>query len=180
MMSDRQPACVIVESVFLTTCRFVAGGAFLLAAVMKLRDPQTFMLSIKAFELTPVVFVPFLAYAIPWMEIVAGLALIYGFWSRSAAILAGAIYTLFTLALGYVLLGGGDVDCGCFGGLFGAGTVTWTSIARNLVFLAACAAIVARGPGRLSVDTMLGEPDYSTSTEQVPTAEAGLAAEQAS
>jgi uncharacterized membrane protein YphA (DoxX/SURF4 family) len=135
----------------LTTCRFLAGGAFLLAATMKLKDPQLFMLSIE-----PSALVPFFAYAIPWTEIVAGLLLVYGFWSRAAGVVGVVLYGVFTAALAWVYLSGADVDCGCFGGLFGRGDVGPASLLRNTIFIACSAAVVLRGAGAASLDHVLG------------------------
>ncbi|MDK2973462.1 MAG: hypothetical protein PWP23_3217 [Candidatus Sumerlaeota bacterium] len=144
------------KTIVLTTCRFLAGGAFLLAATMKLQDPQLFMLSIDAFGLVPSALVPFFAYAIPWTEIVAGLLLVYGFWSRAAGVVGVGLYGVFTAALAWVYLSGADVDCGCFGGLFGRGDVGPFSLVRNTIFIACSAVVVLRGAGAASLDHVLG------------------------
>jgi hypothetical protein len=62
-------------------------------------------------------------------EVVLGVTLLIGLWARQGGLLAFGLYTTFTLALASVLIRGMDVDCGCFGGLFGDGTVSWGSIA---------------------------------------------------
>ncbi len=145
----------LAKTTLLMTCRLVGGGAFIVAAAMKLRDVPALMLSIESFELLPAALIPFVAYTVPWVEIASGLALIYGFWSRSAAALAGVTYLVFTGALASVLLRGMEVDCGCFGALTGGGPVTWLSVVRNLVFFAACAAVMACGGGTASLDCSL-------------------------
>jgi uncharacterized membrane protein YphA (DoxX/SURF4 family) len=147
------------ESLLLLTCRLIAGGAFLVAPVMKLQNPQSFMLSIKSFGLVPEAIIPFLAYFVPWAELACGALLIYGLWTRPAAIVATGLYAAFTAALMYVILSGMKVDCGCFAGLFGSGEVGWNSIARNSVFLVASILPLVRGGGALSVDELFaGSP----------------------
>ncbi len=146
----------IGKTTLLMTCRFIAGGAFLIAALMKLKDVSALMLSIESFELLPTVLVPFAAYTVPWIEIVSGLALVYGFWSRSAAVLAGMTYLIFTVALASVLLRGMSVDCGCFGALTGGDAVTWLSVLRNAFFLGCCGVVLAMGGGRASLDHSSG------------------------
>ncbi|MEQ8818877.1 MAG: DoxX family protein [Sumerlaeia bacterium] len=141
----------------LMTARLIAGGAFLLAGVIKIQDPNKFMLSVKSFGLVPETLIPYMAYALPWTELIVGLMLIYGLWTRASAWLCGAIYTIFLVALLYVLLGGKDVDCGCFGALFGSGKVGWNSIVRNLVLISAALVPALLGPGRLSLDFLRGD-----------------------
>src|SRR5690606_9200985 len=116
--------------------RLIAGGALLVAAFMKLKDPSNLMLSMEAFELLPVAVVPFLSFFLPWLELIVGLTLIYGYWSRPSAALASGLYIVFSLALASVIWRGMKVDCGCFGALTGGGPVTYLSILRNVVFMA--------------------------------------------
>lgn len=141
-----------LETTILTTCRLIAGGALVLAAMFKLRDPSTFMLSINSFKMVPEALIPYMAYALPWTEMIAGVLLVYGAWSRAAAAIAAGLYALFTLSFVWVLAKGLPVDCGCFGGLFGSETVGAKSILRNLLLAAAAVAIVWRGGGATALD----------------------------
>ncbi len=50
----------------------------------------------------------------PWVELLAGLALILGFWRREAAIVMGLLILVFLAAIGFNLARGHAVDCGCF------------------------------------------------------------------
>jgi predicted anti-sigma-YlaC factor YlaD len=50
----------------------------------------------------------------PWVELLAGLALILGVWPREAAALAGLLLLVFIAAIGFNLVRGHAVDCGCF------------------------------------------------------------------
>lgn len=151
----------IAISLCLLAARIVAGGALLLAGVLKAqlfagladmqRAPLVLALGIESFRILPTWAINPTAHFLPWLEIIIGLTLLAGIWSRQSALLAAATLTLFTLALASVLLRGLDVDCGCFGGLFGESTVTLASILRNLVFIAAAIIVVARGPGRFAL-----------------------------
>ncbi len=137
------------------TCRFVAGGALVLAGLIKLGNPQALMLSIQGYELAPAFLIPFLAYALPWSELVIGLLLLYGAWSREAATLATALFALFTFAVISVLVRKISLDCGCFGGMFGEAAIGWHTVGRNAVFLACSVAILWKGPGPLAIDALL-------------------------
>lgn len=132
--------------------RLIAGGSLVLAAIIKLKgDPVAFALSIDSFKLVPrIVHLPMALY-LPWFELVVGAALLLGLWGRQAALLATGLYAVFTIALASVLLRGMSVTCGCFGGLFGGDTVTWFSVARNGIFIAAAAVVLVLGSGRFAV-----------------------------
>lgn len=139
----------------LLLCRIVAGGALLLAGILKAGgNPAAFALSIEAFRLLPGFLIGPLAFYLPWFEIIVGAALLLGVWGRQAAFWSLALYAGFTVGLLSVLLRGMDVDCGCFGGLFGSEAVGPLTIGRNLLFMAASLGVVLLGPGRFP---LLGE-----------------------
>ena len=66
------------------------------------------------YRLAPGAFVNALALVMPWVELLAGLALILGVWRREAAALAGLLLLVFIAAIGANLARGRAVDCGCF------------------------------------------------------------------
>jgi len=168
-MSPRHcPEDCKVLPVVLLSCRLLVGGAFLIAPFMKLSNPKAFMLAIKSFELVPEALIPFMAYAVPWAELIAGILLVYGLWCRAAAVIAGALFVAFTGALAYVVLAGLPIDCGCFGGLFGNEDVSWTSLVRNAVFLLATGMILWRGGGATSLDAVFSIDPRTSCPAQAP------------
>lgn len=144
------------RDLILLTCRFLAGGAFLLAAFGKIIEPTNLMLSMNSFGLVPEFIVPFASYIMPWLELVVGLLLFYGFMSRGAAAWAAILYLIFTIAIISVIARGMSVDCGCFGAMLGGGNVGWHSVGRNLVFLASSGMILWLGGGRTALDHIIG------------------------
>lgn len=140
-------------SVLLLLARVIGAAALLLAGALKVRGgPLPFVLSIDSFRLFPLWSHAPLAYFVPWFEIVVGLSLLLGIWARQSALMATGLLGSFTIALASVLWRGLKVDCGCFSGLFGEGSVTWFSIARNSTFLIATVAVIVFGPGRFALE----------------------------
>ena len=66
------------------------------------------------YRLVPGGFINALGLVMPWIELLAGGALILGVWKREAAILIGIMLLVFIVAIGVNLGRGHAVDCGCF------------------------------------------------------------------
>jgi putative oxidoreductase len=119
-------------------CQLAAGGILLAAALAKIANLTTFAGSIHNFHLEPIVpvaSVNLLAVTIPWVELVAGLALILGLKPRAAAVVYTALMSVFTVAVIAAMARGLSFDCGCFGKA-GAATIGAKKLAENLGMLA--------------------------------------------
>jgi putative oxidoreductase len=66
------------------------------------------------YRLLPGSLINAVALLMPWLELLAGLALILGVWRREAAIVVGVLLIVFLVAIGVNLARGHAVDCGCF------------------------------------------------------------------
>lgn len=95
------------------TVRTVIAGMFLAAGIIKIQDPATFAAVIEAFGLVPPPLPGLLAAALPVVEIIAAVLLLFNRKSGLAAITG--LTVLFLLVLLYGLSLGLDVDCGCYG-----------------------------------------------------------------
>lgn len=90
------------------------GAVFVAAAIPKIADPPGFAHMIYNYRLLPGAAINAVALLMPWLELVAGLALILGVWRREAALAVGAMLLVFLAAIGVNLARGHAVDCGCF------------------------------------------------------------------
>lgn len=95
--------------------RWILGGAFLYAGILKMQDPQAFADRIADFQILPFAFVNLLAISLPIAEILVGVLLMIGFWAECVAFAALLLTALFFMAIASVLLRGLVIDCGCFG-----------------------------------------------------------------
>ena len=121
--------------------RFVLGGLFMLAGVLKLQDPSKFALEISNYQLISTGTTA-MAALLPAIEIVAGAALIVlpQAWRRAAAFLILLMVMMFSVAVSSAYFRGINIDCGCFGGA--ASPITWVTLVRNLGLLLASLACV--------------------------------------
>ncbi len=123
----------------------VSSIAFLLAGALKLADLPGFYQSILNDSILPPVAARPLAWYLPWLEIVAALAVLTPTFRRTAAHLLFGLLVLFSLLTLYAWIIGRPPDCGCFGGL----TSGFTSHAQHLLLngaLLLAAFLAARKP----------------------------------
>jgi len=90
------------------------GAIFVAAALPKIADPPSFAHMIYNYRLLPGALVNITALLMPWVELLAGLALILGVWKRSARWLIGLMLAVFMVAITINLLRDNAIDCGCF------------------------------------------------------------------
>jgi hypothetical protein len=120
-----------------------------LAALAKLKDVELFGHALAAYELLPERWLPWVARALPLLELAAGLLLLPLATRPLGAALALAALGLATLALLLALRAGRtDIDCGCGGASDGQGpSPSPALVLRNCVLLALAAlALVPAGP----------------------------------
>ena len=90
------------------------GVFFVVAALPKVVDPPSFAHMIYNYRIVPGAFVNFTALAMPWFELLTGIGLILGIWTRTSAALIGALLGVFIVAISFNLARGNAIDCGCF------------------------------------------------------------------
>lgn len=90
------------------------GAIFIVAALPKLQDPPSFAHMIYNYRILPAGLINISALVMPWAEIIAGALLVLGVWTRPARNVVTALLLVFMIAIGFNLLRGNAVDCGCF------------------------------------------------------------------
>jgi putative oxidoreductase len=90
------------------------GAVFIVAAAPKIADPPGFAHMVSNYLLVPAPVVNFLALFFPWIEMLAGIALVTGLFGRTGAKLSAALLVVFILAIGINLARDHAVQCGCF------------------------------------------------------------------
>lgn len=143
----------------LLVCRLAVAALFLFAAYQKLfassDAPQKFALSINSFKILPEHLVPLAAAAIPWIEVICGLLLIVGLWTRAASALLGVMLIAFTIAVASVLLRNMSLTCGCFGKfslICAHDKMSWCKVGENAIILAPTLLVAIFGGGFLAME----------------------------
>jgi len=122
---------------FLFFCaRFFLGGVFVYASYGKILHPDAFSEAVFNYQILPDHLVNLTAIILPWLELMAGLCLIIGWWIPGAVVIVNGLLLVFISASFFNLARGLDVNCGCFsGGILGT-TSTRFAILRDTFFLA--------------------------------------------
>jgi putative oxidoreductase len=102
---------------------WVFGLVFIWSGWIKAQDPAQFLASIRSFHILPDPFAAWLALALPWLEIFAGLAVLTGWLRQGGLLLLNASLVIFAAALVAAWLRGLDIECGCFGSGKGATSI---------------------------------------------------------
>lgn len=94
--------------------RWILGATFIYASYSKILAPAVFAKIIYGYGLFPEILINLLAIILPFVELIAGLALIIGFYPRSAALIINAMLLAFIISLSINIIRGHEFDCGCF------------------------------------------------------------------
>ena len=130
------------------------GAVFIAAALPKLADPPGFAQAIWNYRLAPAWLIHPAALTLPWLELLCGLALCLGLWTRAAAAWCAALLLVFLAALSINLARQHPVDCGCFQTTAAprstrerVADMRW-ALLRDLGLLALAAQVLAAGAAR--------------------------------
>jgi uncharacterized membrane protein YphA (DoxX/SURF4 family) len=140
--------------------RLAAAGIWLVAGVAKIADLERFKTQVAAYRLLPHALTAPFAYALPFVEAVAGLYLLAGLLIRPVALLTCGLMVVFVAAQAQAWARGLSLDCGCFGSLAPESHVGFRTVLRDAA-LGVPGVLLAVWPARrLSLDArLLGLPD---------------------
>lgn len=120
-------------------CRWLLGVTFIYASMHKIADPAAFAKIVYGYGLFPGQWINLIAIILPFVELFAGLALVFGLWRRAATMIIVGMLLSFILAISINLARGYEFDCGCFPksteGLFLLSGSPWSTLIRDILLL---------------------------------------------
>jgi putative oxidoreductase len=108
---------MLKNKTLLLVVRLALGGLFVYAGAVKVLDPLDFAQNIRNYRLVGQSLSFIAAVVLPWLEILAGVALASGVWKRASALIISGLLVFFIVLTLVTIARGLDVDCGCFGAL---------------------------------------------------------------
>src|SRR5262249_41035239 len=118
----------------------LVGALFIYAGVVKLVDPLRFASDITNYDIVPWSVAVRLAFYLPWLELLCGLALVFHRLFSGALALTITLMVIFIGASVITKARGIDVSCGCFGSISGNLSFTW-HLVLDFVLLAILVAL---------------------------------------
>lgn len=118
----------------LLAIRIFLGFIFTFAAITKVTDPIGFSQSIYNYKLLPDFTINFFAIAFPWLELVAGVLLIFGISVKENSAILSSLLIIFIIAIVISVARGLNIDCGCFGTVDGT-KVGFLKVLENIGLL---------------------------------------------
>lgn len=117
--------------------RLGLAGVFVAAAFHKVIDPAGFAVSVHRFDLLPDVMIHPMAILLPWLEITAGMTLLFArSWRQAATWLLFCLMLIFTMAAASAKWRGLNIDCGCFSSE-SPSPIGWWLFVRNGILISA-------------------------------------------
>ena len=135
------PLSRTASGIIAVTLRVALGGFFLWSGAEKLRDLPAFLASIRSFHILDDPYAAWLAMGLPWLEILAGTALVTGFLVEGGLALIAGMLAVFLWAIVYSWQRGLNITCGCFGAQAESSTYT-ELIVRDALLLTLAAALL--------------------------------------
>lgn len=121
---------ILKNGYLLLLARLALGVVFIIAGMEKISDPDGFARAIYAYRLFPEILINFIAVAIPWVEVVSGLLLVFGISVRENAVILDSLLLMFIIIVLISIARDLNIECGCFGTSSGM-RVGWQKILEN-------------------------------------------------
>jgi putative oxidoreductase len=134
--------------------RVLLGALLVWAGAAKIGHAEALAGAIAGFRLLPPGLVAPLAVILPFFEVLLGLYLLAGLFTRIAAAIATAQFLIYAAAIASAVLRGIPANCGCFGP-GDAAVADWPHVALDLALAAIALFIAAGAPGAFALDRRL-------------------------
>jgi uncharacterized membrane protein YphA (DoxX/SURF4 family) len=146
----------LVFRLFLVVVFLIAGGS-------KIAHPWVFVHTVEGYKMLPGSLARPFGLALPWIEVLLGLYLLIGLFTRLAAIATCAVLAMFLFALAVQLAHGHTGDCGCVVGIdnpiitafVGGNNIGPWDLIRDSILLLMSAAVALTPHPLLAVDGWL-------------------------
>lgn len=112
--------------------RIFIGFLFVFISIDKIASPEAFATSIANYRIVSPFLATFSATILPWVELLCGLAVLFGILQKGSSFLLTSLLVVFTAAVLSALVRGLDISCGCFTQDPQAGKIGWMKLVENV------------------------------------------------
>ena len=119
--------------------RLFLGFLFVAAAIDKIALPDEFAKNVANYHIPPFELTNIVALTLPWIELVAGLLMVFGVRVKASSVVIGGMLVLFIILIASAMIRGYNIACGCFSQSASATaeltTVGWKKIFEDIGLL---------------------------------------------
>ncbi len=118
-------------------CRGIVGSVFIVAGVLKIIQPIDAFIAIgRQWNILPDPFLTWYIMALVWVEVITGLFLVLGLFTRFSAGVIALCLLSFVIGIIVNMVRGRTLgECGCFGGAFDFGKSFVELLVRDLILM---------------------------------------------
>jgi len=135
------------------TVRLIIGAIFIYSAFPHVFNTMGLASSIYNYRLFPASIIGLSAAFIPWVSLLAGLALILGVKIRAASFIVSGLLVIF-ISLAIISIARGiDIDCGCFSGI--ERRTDWPTVFEDIAMLVGALYLFFFDRARISLASLI-------------------------
>lgn len=124
----------ILKSEYLSLIfRYAVGIYFIYYSLSKIQFPAQFADNVANYRLMPYWTINSIAVILPWLELITGLFLLLGLYTRAAATFIALMLVSFNIAIGINVVVGAPITCGCTDTV--GEPVSWWKVTKNTGWL---------------------------------------------
>lgn len=158
-------AWTVKNRYLLFSLRLVLGTILVVAAIGKLPQQAELVDLVKSLAILPQPWAHYYAVALPWAELVVGVVLILGLFSRLAAGVSILMTASFIVAnVKTIVTSTYNPTCGCFGQI--VETPSWVALTIDSVMIVMALMILFHSGEFLSIDSWLARRKAGAGTEK--------------
>jgi len=102
----------------ITSIRVLFGAMWVYVGLVKLVALDVFAQDVRNYKFAPFDQAPadmWLAYGLPWLEVIVGVAMLLGYWKKACTVVSIGMFGMFVVAVSHAWKLGLNTACGCFG-----------------------------------------------------------------
>ena len=135
--------------------RLLLAVVFIWASFHKILHPGDFALNVATYQILPLSLINLQAIGLPWVEMLCGVTLLLGLWTRETALVTVGMNVMFIVALLMTLHRSEEIMCGCFASADAGHQIGMDLVVRDVGLLLVGLYLVWIGPRKPSVDNLL-------------------------
>ena len=135
--------------------RIVLAVTFIWAAWHKIINPADFALTVATYQILPLALINLQAIGLPWVELIIGVMLLAGIWTRESTSVTVGMNLMFIAAILITLYRGDEIMCGCFASADMGHQIGWDLVFRDLGLIGVGTYLIWAGPRWLALDRFL-------------------------